>query len=105
MVETGRGANATTSPAITKRRGLKRGFIRLWNVRSSVFGIGHVYICPGILRTLPILQHAEHILCDVHTDGTAESVIVEGDISLLIHARNIAIVIRGVTDISATTVT
>ena len=83
---------------------MKREFMRLRYVRCAVPGIGRVYGRPGILRAFPFLQHPHDILCNIHADGTAEGVVVEDDRTLCIHARNIAGVIRRVTDISTTAI-
>ena len=80
---------------------MKRDFMRLGDIGGSVFGIRRVYICPGILGAFPIPQHAHDILCDVYADGTAEGVIFEGDIAFIVHSRNVASVIGGVTHVSA----
>ena len=79
--------------------------MNLGDVRCPVFGIGGVNVCPGILRTFPILQHAHDILCNIYADGTAQSMVIESDITLVIHARNVAGIIRCVTDISTAAIT
>ena len=78
--------------------------MRLGDVGRSVFGISRVYVRPGILRAFAIVQHTHHILGDVHADGTAEGMIVEGDLPIGIHIRNIAIVIGSVTDVAASAI-
>lgn len=79
--------------------------MRLGDIGRPVPGIGRVDMCPGFLRTFPFPQYAHDILSDVYADGTAESVVIEGDLAIVVHVGNIAGIIRCVTDISAATVT
>ena len=64
---------------------MKREFMKLRNVRWTVFGIGCIYVCPGFCRRLSLLQHPHDILRNVYANGTAEGMIVKGDIALRIH--------------------
>ena len=59
--------------------------MKLGDVRCPVFGIGRVYVRSGILRTFPISQHAHEILRNIHADGTAEGMIIEGDTALRVY--------------------
>lgn len=77
-----------------------RGLIKLRDVGLPVLGIRRVYVRSGILWAFAIVQHAHDILRNIHTDGTAEGMILEGDIALRVHIRDITIVIRCVTDIT-----
>ena len=78
--------------------------MRLGDVGGSVLGIRCVDVNPGILRTFAVPQHAHHILGDVHADGTAEGMVVEGDVVFVIDVRDVAIVIGSVTDVAASAV-
>src|SRR5215212_4945642 len=104
MDGTGSGANATTSPAITKRRRSKRECM-LGDIGWTILCVGRINVGSGFLRTFPLPQHARDILGNVHANGTAESMIIKCEAAFGIYLRNVAGVIGGVTNISASTVT
>src|SRR6266540_1254631 len=104
MSRTGSGAKATTSPAITRRRRKKRDCIRLWDIRWPVFGICRVYINSGVLWTFSLPRHAHYILRDIHTNGAAEGMVIEGDIASAICTRDVAGIIGGMPNVSTATI-
>src|SRR5512142_1328606 len=74
------------------------------DVGWSVLGIGRINISSRFLRALSLAQQTHHILSDIHTNGTAQGMMIERDTTLLVYIRNIAGVVGGMPNISTATV-